>query len=1201
MSPDIYVESISEFPESQDFLSFRVVKKSGHKEKEVCRIQAGSIVEMRRFMASLGARGSGLFSTQSNAFLDAGLTSDPPGQPAVLTTGASSVYALPATNNYFGSYSEVISHLPVDFYYNSSTGIRLPEEVVKTPSFPGSILPLYDASAPPPVTVRRQTHDTFKPPHGEPCHFLHSLGYGQEVGLPNGVQEIYNPCTGRSFFIDHNLHTVIEEDLRPHAILPDSTQPIVLDWGDRDTVDIGIPPHIDTPQSVIQEASNRARSKPTRYILQAQGRNGKRGRDGAQGYQGLCGEGGKHGVRNMLTYKKVAHGEEGKAGGKGGSGYDGEQGGNGRQGPDVNLILSGTVENLSITGTQTFTANLGDGGDDGVLLVDNRGGNGARGGNGGMGGVGGRGGQGGNGGLNASTFGRGGNGGNGGGGGEGGMGGNGGDGGKGGNCLIQTSDPKLLVLVEVDCLGGEPSPGGAGGEGGAGGRAGFGGPGQTDWSSGVAVHGQPGLDGPRGFDGFSGRNGKPGKYGGLLWVVFSPTDNRVLEESHLRYDATLLTSNVVPSLEGGVFEPNSKIVVSGLVVRNTGGLILPPGTKVSIPSSSTVKFEPSFYEIPQCGVKPNQDLLIPISFHGRICDFPPPNTPGIQSKTVEFHTRVELLGRPFEHSFLKHELAVQYPIQLGSLHCSKNMSRGEISSIAIEVSNISDRLYGCCSDSSGKVVLHLHLDARILPLGAYTSDGSSPCIVTYDPAIRDSMFIELSEIPPKQTTTVKIMVQMENQAELCENCYWQADLYLQGKLIEYNHQHIRVSPAYSPHSSPADILFVTSDAISQKEFLFWLHIFKLLDTTVDFWDVSQNRGFSVDSATGVRHVSSWQGRYTGKMILYPHCDIQLISRSDIIQHFHGDSSGEVALKELGSSMVLFLPQLTLAQQCDRSLLRHLTNGCDRMISLRQSNRHWHQLRMHPESEQRWGKKYLTTFEKDNPSQSVVVGVGRSTGDDHTSDHQVEIRRVPILRSSKFLGVSGAGGVITNMGLDDVNLSPHTTDIPLASNFGQVFLVTLYGLPVSKKLKLLRASASTSFHLPNQLVMSREELVMVSLAREVADEILNCSGEALRMREIHADIKANPSAYFDNGVVILQGLSLIKREAQKYLAELKTSNTKQAYGEIVRLLNEAHTILVEIGVDITELGKLPGLELLRDMDRISECHRYFVRDGGWNLL
>ena len=198
------------------------------------------------------------------------------------------------------------------------------------------------------------------------------------------------------------------------------------------------------------------------------------------------------------------------------------------------------------------------------------------------------------------------------------------------------------------------------------------------------------------------------------------------------------------------------------------------------------------------------------------------------------------------------------------------------------------------------------------------------------------------------------------------------------------------------------------------------------------------------------------------------------------------------------------------------------------------------------------RNHLQKLEKEDPTQAPVVLTRRvniqSAGTFKYNYGEVDIRRMPILRSSKFLMIDGAGGNYVDMSLDDPNLHPGSTEVPLASNFGQVFLATLYGIPLRCKLKLLKTSSDESkqapahqisFILPNGLKMTKEELTMICMAWEIADEIYSCSGSANRMRELAQDVEVSTAAYVTNGRVILRGLELISQEAK--LRKKKVNN------------------------------------------------------------
>ena len=494
--------------------------------------------------------------------------------------------------------------------------------------------------------------------------------------------------------------------------------------------------------------------------------------------------------------------------------------------------------------------------------------------------------------------------------------------------MIQTSIPQLLMLVEADCSAGtkgnasdagNAGKGGTGGSGGNGGKGGHGGTGGSHRDVHGNVHslsngshgpggsdGQAGSSGQKGIPGNRGTDGNTANHGGILWVV-SSSNGDVLHESPTRYDAQINGYDVASAIDDGIFEPNERILVSGCRVLNTGGLPLPSGVTAFMPSTKTIKFEPTRYELPSDQMVPNKSFVIPITYYGRIFDQPPPNVPGPFVSSAEFHPRVELLGRPFEKSFLCKKLVVQYPVKLAYLRSAENLGRGEVSVLEIGVQNISTMPYRDSPGSGGRVFLQIHLDARLIPVGSANINTSSvPYTITYDPNVRDSLYIQLHDIPAGQTVNVQVTVQMESQAELFDQCLWQADLYLREKMIEYNFDKTRVTPFYTPQEPTADVLMITDNAITRKEFVFWQKVLQILNLSVDFWDAVCYNGVSVDQTTNARHQTTWEGRYKGKLILYPHCRLDLLWGSDIARHFHGPEYQDGPLKDFNSSMILFL-------------------------------------------------------------------------------------------------------------------------------------------------------------------------------------------------------------------------------------------------------------------------------------------------------
>ena len=1199
-------------------------------------------------MAALGASGRGLFSPkiegqtapicveQMHGLWDAihhvegGAVPSPSDQVRELPAGHSTITAL-------SQYENIVQQVPLRFYFPESAGS------IQTR---GRVVPRYNPLAVPTHSLRRPWHDTFWPPLGPAQLPPFSIGYGAEIGLQDGIQALWDPTNKCLFFLDHTHKAVIYRDPRP----PPTAKPVVakkqLLHGDRKRVK-DTPEHACRLPEVIQLTAKRAHTKLHGFVLQANGKNGEHGAPGITGSEGCCG----------------VSGYPGFTGGRGGNGTDGDKGSVGQRGKDatgasdVIVALSGNCSQLNVSGTCRFSAELGGERCEAVLFVNCRGGDGGKGGKGGNGGAGGRGGHGGDGDRGSPGYssasgpgGDGGPGGNGGHGGNGGDGGPGGDGGGGGNaghggvCVIKTSDPTLLVLVEADCLDGTPGTGGAGGKGGEGGAGGVGGaggaggPGGSGGSSrdadgrvtyyGSGRSGSPGISGingirgANGVSGVKGGDGKPAPNGAILWVITSPT-GEVLCDSATRYDAQVVKFETVSSIDDGIFEPNERIAVSKVTLINSGGLPLPAGAIASIPSTKTINFEPISFRLPR--LQPGERFEIPVTFYGRIFDQPPPNAPGPFVSSAEFHPRIDLIGRPFEKSFLRKGMVVQYPIKLAHLRNPEHLGRGEIGIISVGLHNISSIAYGDFRGSGGLVTLRIHLDARLIPIGVA---NDAPCTVRHDPNAQDSMHITVHNIRPSETMEINIAVQMESRAELFDRCYWQADLILRDKLIEYNIEKFRVSPYYIPATPTADVLFVTNEHISRKEFVFWQSILETIGASVDFWDIPRYHGLSVDDRTGSPHPVTWKGRYHGKMILYPHCDLKLLSPMDIVDHFHNRQGQPYSapLQDLQSSMVLFLPpsppkklsKTKFIDRGDRSIQFHLALASVpiQIQPNEYSGRHLvspGSFRTSASPHHKWEKDRLKQIEKDVPGQSAVV-LGRlnqlqKTGFISWKYGKVDIRRCPLLRSCKLTVVDGAGCSMTDMGRDDSQLTPYTTEIPLGSHYGQTLLVTLYGLPLMAKLRLLKTPTQESpdtrgqlkFYLPNSLCLSLPTLAAICMAHEIADEVLGSQGTCSRMAAVADDVRTSTNAYAQNGPIVLQLVDLLLKELKHRKKRTSNSRVSRSTAGIKRLCSRVRQTLRNARVLSRDLTPLPSLRVLLSSDRCHSPHQYIVEDEQWNLL
>ena len=1192
-------------------------------------------------MAALTGHGPGLFSQAHNgseaeeSLETCSLSSCSAGRAppsCQLLTHRQSVYnsmSLKANQNILkflpNSFQEVLGSFSSEFYF--------PNLEVPAPSMPGDRLPVYSPSNTPAPSQTLPQQVTFRPPQGPPVNYPSIVGQGQEVGLEQGQMAVWDQENEFYYFVDFNTKTVFAQDPRPKPQHKPRTRKLQLSV-QKGEEDLDLPP---CDHTIVQAAAERASRRPHGCVLKAVGRKGFDGRNGPSGAHGKNGEGGVQGVGGAVN------GRDGSDGTMGRDGRNGEGGEDGARGKNVIVELSGNARELSVGGTCLMAARLGGEECEEVLLVDCRGGNGGDGGRGGEGGQGGRGGDGGQGAIGH-------NGGHGGDGSEGGRGGNGGSGGNGGtcgSCLIQTADPRLLILIEANCLSGRSGRAGQGSTGGRGGGGGFGGNGgqgtvDTMRSNSETSPGQiyPGVQGKPGMTGANGESGLPGQPGlshnssRIQWVITSP-DGQMKHSSTTRYEAEVVSMEVSSSFPTGVIEPYHRVQVTNVAVRNSGGLPLPAGAELSFPSTSTLQFERTTYELPE--LQPGEVFTVPAAFCGRVMDEPSPNAPGPFSRSCKFSSQIKLLGRPFEKSFLEKTVTVEYPMKLVYALAKKDISQGEVATLEVGIENVGNVAFGSSTSSGGSLQVQMHLDPSLVPLGlcpsSPTYSGNPPSLtitemskegveepnsytVNYDHSTSNSLYIHVKNIQPGSHLSIPISVQLRKETELQDMCLWQAELYLRGKLIEYSHSEMRVAPKYSSQMQSvqvADVLLIKMDSLYQEEMAFWQRIFDVLGVSFDYWDANYHKAGDddVSSDTIDQPFPPFQSLYQGKLIIFPHCGLDQVPPEDIIAHFQEHSESSSTPASLESSMLLFLdsprPDCLMEhiqeKRCHKKVLHHLCHNEKRLAIPQEDYSGCHLLSpgtvLSPEYTIKRAQKYIIKKqEQHSPSQAVVMmgqsNIIRRQGSMMYSYGRLDVRKFPLPRFSNFQCIDNSAGQMINMGLDDPFLTFTSRDVPLASNFGQVLLASLAGLPLHCKLAMLRQPVDRSsllfveFHLPNGSVLTKQELAAVCLAKEIIDETLSVSCSFSRLQALLSDIKRHCSAAVPSrALLISQLLDLVRREGSNLrLAHPSSTAVAQQTKELLAICNSA----AQLFFAPSDLLPLPCLSQLQSQVSILRPHQ-----------
>ena len=200
--------------------------------------------------------------------------------------------------------------------------------------------------------------------------------------------------------------------------------------------------------------------------------------------------------------------------------------------------------------------------------------------------------------------------------------------------------------------------------------------------------------------------------------------------------------------------------------------------------------------------------------------------------------------------------------------------------------------------------------------------------------------------------------------------------------------------------------------------------------------------------------------------------------------------------------------------------------------------------------------------------------------------------------------------VANMSSDDIHLVPSSSQIPLASHYGQVFLATLYCLPMSSKINLLKIQANenyqesptkVTFLLPGGASLTIPELVMITASYEIADEIYSCSGSVERMRKLAESIERDSGAFAASGRTILSGLELIKKEVKKRKKKISNAQVSLAVRELDRHVNNIDRTLRRAGIRHNDLELLVPLKSLLSNNHAHHTHQHWAKDERWNLL
>jgi hypothetical protein len=497
--------------------------------------------------------------------------------------------------------------------------------------------------------------------------------------------------------------------------------------------------------------------------------------------------------------------------------------------------------------------------------------------NGGAGGNGGRGGRGGDGGRgsaghNATQYSSGGDGGRGGDGGSGGNGTSGAPGGDGGPIVLRMHerDTHLALLVTRECFGG---PGGRTGFNGAGGSGGPGGSGGSSYSWTETEHytdsqgnsqtrtthhsNSGGSDGSPGSSGPSGsarlRAGSSGRAGSYVIEVEGEGGVRRYPD---RYELNVVGFQHDNENRDGVYEPEEKVTVSRIAVKNVGAMPTPAHHDVVIgvieqgwvdADETQLLTLPRALAPGETHVFESESLSLSLQGHAP----PAPGAPLAESETIHLFCALPDANRRFGafESTLDAktgQIVVQFPAEVSAVESLYSLAQGQATRVRFRLSNIALAALGRGSEGGRELGVRWRLS------GGELTDGE---VVTVDGDGRRARLDVgwhhvVERIDPRAHTDFELVVAVAPDARP----YTSARFVLSAELaylsdprnarpVHLRDLVIRVGVPFARQG--ADVLLVVNNRTDREELAAWQRLCDELSLTHTLWDASLEGGMHV--------------------------------------------------------------------------------------------------------------------------------------------------------------------------------------------------------------------------------------------------------------------------------------------------------------------------------------------------------------------
>ena len=608
-------------------------------------------------------------------------------------------------------------------------------------------------------------------------------------------------------------------------------------------------------------------------------------------------------------------------------------------------------------------------------------------------------------------------------------------------------------------------------------------------------------------------------------------------DSSKDYKIKLTRMQIVGWDVDGTFKPNECIEIFNINIRNAGEAPLPAGTKLSIPSNPLVRFECGSIFLP--ALKSGESHDVRDKIHGRIFDNPSPNEPGPFSSEVDFSPVLNLPNGSRKKLFtMQQKIKVEYPIKLQELKSPSTLLPGELGIFEVTLQNVSSCQYG--SDGKGTVELSIALDCRLLPTIKISDTNGVPYEISFDPSKRNSFKVEVKMIKPKESLTIQLAMKMEKEAEVFDQCMWQASLFFRKKLVEYSFSTVRVAPLNNTYDPNSDIVMVAK-AMTDLEYIFWQHLFKSLSLSVCTWNPKEGNLVNIIKMSTINQSSS-------KLILYQCSDVDQLPNKELIQYF------QESVPNTNINICVMVPS-----SCEVSIKQAITQKILDLIGLENL----------PTNSKKSKRKSKSLINASLPDKSPSMTSLNSERDIQLNSSGVIAYVIPLSTVCKFILIDG---IDTNSDISSLLSS----DVPLESNYGQSFLALLESLPFARKLQLYEnEEALGRFEMPNSLHIAACDIVILCIAYDICDKAIKLNAEPKVLQELlhQAKEEDHPKAY--------RLSKAIKYQAAE-ASEEKNPKTRKLLEQIMHTCQHASKQLLKGKRKEIEKFKMPTLKQILNL-------------------